>query len=121
MDSHPSDQSQVVAEHKPKRSLRIVVIAVIILVVAIGLVIYLHRPTTGTVTAFNTTSITIKPNGSSATKTYNITNNTMVGLPKSSSDYGVPQQYNIKYFHIGETVVINVDSNNQAQAITVNP
>lgn len=122
MDKDSSDQTETTTGHKPNRALWVVVAVVITLVVVFGLLAYLHRPITGTVTAVNNTSITIRPNGSSTTKTYSITNKTMVGLPKSSVDYGVPQQFNVKYFHAGETVIINVSpSNNQAQAITVNP
>jgi hypothetical protein len=44
-----------------------------------------------------------------------------MGLPKSAGG-GTPEPFSKNNIHIGETVVINVNpSNNQAQAITVNP
>jgi hypothetical protein len=121
MDKYPSNQTEMADEHKPRRTLWVVAAVVIILVVAFGLLAYLHKPITGTVTAVNNTSITIRPNGSSTTKTYSITNTTMIGLPKSEGG-GTAQQFNKNDIQVGETVVINVSpSNNQAQAITVNP
>jgi hypothetical protein len=73
----------------------------------------------GTVTSFNATSITIRPSGSSVTKTYGITNSTLVGLPKSSKDFGVPQHFKAEFFHDGETVTVNVGPNDEAQAISI--
>ncbi|HUD06251.1 MAG TPA: hypothetical protein VMR18_05055 [Candidatus Saccharimonadales bacterium] len=122
MDRYPSDQTGTAVAHKPKRTVLVVVALVIVVIVAFSVLAYLHRPTTGTVTAVNATSITIRPSGSSTVKTFSITNTTMIGLPKSADDGGVPQQFNENDIHSGETVVINVNpSNNQAQAITVNP
>lgn len=120
MDKYPSDQTEPTVDHKPKRTVWVVVAVVIILVAGFGLLAYLHRPITGIVTAVSNTSITIKPSGSSMTKTYEITNTTMMGLPKSEGG-GTPQQFNKNDIHTGETVIINVGSGNQAQAITVNP
>jgi hypothetical protein len=119
MVKYPNQESQTTIEHRPKRTVRVVLASVVALIVLFGVLAHLHRPISGTVTSFNATSITIRPSGSSVTKSYGITNTTMVGLPKSSSDYGVPQHFNIKYFHDGETVAINVGPNNEAQAITV--
>jgi hypothetical protein len=94
---------------------------VIVIIVALGVIGYLHRPVTGKVTAVSSTSISIRPRGSSATKTYSITSSTMMGLPKSAGG-GSAQKFNSKDIHTGETVVINVSPrNNQAQAVTVNP
>jgi len=122
MDKYPSSQTETDAsEHKPKRTVWVVVAVVIILIVVFGLIGYLHKPTTGTVTAVSNTSITIRPSGSSSSKTYSITSTTLMGLPKSVGG-GTPQQFSKNDIHIGETVVINVSpSNNQVQAITVNP
>jgi hypothetical protein len=121
MDKYPSSQTEMTSVHKPKRTVWFVVALVIIIVIAFGLLAYLHRPITGTVTAVSATSITIRPSGSPSTKTYGITSTTLMGLPKSAGG-GTPEPFSKNNIHIGETVVINVNpSNNQAQAITVNP
>lgn len=120
MEKYENNPATRISGDKPKRTPLIVAALVVVVIVLIGLFGYLHRPVSGTVTSFTITSITIRPSGSSATKTYAITNTTVVGLPKSSPDYGVPEPYNVKYFHDGEAVEINVGSDNQARAITVN-
>ncbi|HUD06458.1 MAG TPA: hypothetical protein VMR34_01080 [Candidatus Saccharimonadales bacterium] len=120
MDKYPNDHTETAVAHKPKRTVWVVIVMLILVVAALGFLAYLHSPITGTVTAVNTMSITIRPSGSSISKTYSITNTTILGLPKSAGG-GTPQQFSENDIHLGETVAINVGPNNQAQAITVNP
>jgi|HubBroStandDraft_4_1064222.scaffolds.fasta_scaffold48410_2 hypothetical protein len=119
MNKYPNE-AQPEANHRPKHvGGQVVGILVVIAVGVFGVSAYLHRPTTGTVTTVSATSITIRPSGSSVTRTFSITKTTQMVLAQSANSSLRPQSFNARDIHTGEMVVVSGSSNNQAQAIVV--
>jgi len=122
MDEYPSDQPQMEASHTSKHTVAWILVTVIVIVVGfIGISAYLHRPTTGTVIHVSATDITVRPNGSSVAKTFSITKATQMVLAQSTGIGLRPQPFKASDIRVGDTIEVAGPSNNQAQAIVVNP
>lgn len=127
MDEHTPESTQPTAtDHKSKHTfVWVVVVLVAIVIIVFGLFAYSHRPDMGTVSAISATGITIRPNGSSSTKTFSITGVTKMGLPYSggnSAEDMRPQKFNATDIHVGESVIVQAgSSSSEAQLVTVNP
>lgn len=127
MDEHtPESRQQIATDHKPKHTLVWAVVALVaIVVIAFGVFVYSHRPEMGSVSAVSANSITIRPDGSSNTATFSITNTTKMGLPYSGGTNAEdmrPQKFNAQDIHVGESVIVQAGpSSNEARLVTVNP